>query len=83
MRWRHGRTWTAAVSTSAGRRRRLDKPALLPFVRQPTLILAGIDDPIIPLVNAGIMADYSPTPVLAALKVTWSSRVHRAMPSLG
>jgi pimeloyl-ACP methyl ester carboxylesterase len=28
----------------------------LPFVRQPTLILAGTDDPIIPLVNARIMA---------------------------
>ena len=28
----------------------------LPFVRQPTLILVGTDDPIIPLVNARIMA---------------------------
>jgi pimeloyl-ACP methyl ester carboxylesterase len=28
---------------------------LLPLVRQPTLILAGDDDPIIPLVNARIM----------------------------
>ena len=27
----------------------------LPFVRQPTLILAGTDDPIIPLINARIM----------------------------
>jgi poly(3-hydroxyalkanoate) depolymerase len=27
----------------------------LPFIRQPTLILAGADDPIIPLVNARIM----------------------------
>jgi poly(3-hydroxyalkanoate) depolymerase len=27
----------------------------LPLIRQPTLILAGIDDPIIPLVNARIM----------------------------
>jgi pimeloyl-ACP methyl ester carboxylesterase len=27
----------------------------LPFVRQPALILAGSDDPIIPLVNARIM----------------------------
>ncbi len=27
----------------------------LPFIRQPTLILAGDDDPIIPLVNARIM----------------------------
>ena len=27
----------------------------LPFIRQPTLILAGNDDPIIPLVNARIM----------------------------
>lgn len=28
---------------------------MLPFVRQPTLLLAGDDDPIIPLVNARIM----------------------------
>ena len=28
----------------------------LPFIRQPTLILAGNDDPIVPLVNARIMA---------------------------
>jgi poly(3-hydroxyalkanoate) depolymerase len=28
---------------------------LLPFIRQPTLILAGDDDPIIPLVNARLM----------------------------
>jgi poly(3-hydroxyalkanoate) depolymerase len=28
---------------------------LLPFIRQPTLLLAGDDDPIIPLVNARIM----------------------------
>ena len=27
----------------------------LPFLRQPTLILAGSDDPIIPLVNARLM----------------------------
>ena len=32
----------------------------LPFVRQPTLILAGTDDPIIPLVNARIMPGYCP-----------------------
>jgi poly(3-hydroxyalkanoate) depolymerase len=29
---------------------------LLPFIRQPTLILAGDDDPIIPLVNARLMS---------------------------
>jgi len=29
--------------------------AALPCIRQPTLILAGTDDPIIPLVNARIM----------------------------
>ena len=29
---------------------------LLPLVRQPTLILAGDDDPIIPLINARVMA---------------------------
>jgi poly(3-hydroxyalkanoate) depolymerase len=28
---------------------------LLPFIRQPTLLLAGDDDPIVPLVNAHIM----------------------------
>ena len=32
----------------------------LPFVRQPTLILAGNDDPIIPLVNARIMTRLLP-----------------------
>ncbi|GAA1509988.1 poly(3-hydroxyalkanoate) depolymerase [Nocardioides humi] len=32
----------------------------LPFLRQPTLILAGDDDPIIPLVNARIMARLIP-----------------------
>jgi pimeloyl-ACP methyl ester carboxylesterase len=32
----------------------------LPLVRQPTLILAGDDDPIIPLVNARIMAALLP-----------------------
>jgi pimeloyl-ACP methyl ester carboxylesterase len=29
--------------------------AVLPLLRQPTLILAGDDDPIIPLVNARLM----------------------------
>jgi poly(3-hydroxyalkanoate) depolymerase len=32
----------------------------LPLIRQPTLILAGDDDPIIPLVNARIMAGLMP-----------------------
>ena len=32
----------------------------LPLIRQPTLILAGADDPIIPLVNARIMARLLP-----------------------
>jgi poly(3-hydroxyalkanoate) depolymerase len=32
----------------------------LPFVRQPTLVLAGDDDPIIPLVNARIMTRLLP-----------------------
>jgi poly(3-hydroxyalkanoate) depolymerase len=36
----------------------------LPFVRQPTLILAGSDDPIIPLVNARIMARLLPDATL-------------------
>ena len=33
---------------------------LLPLVRQPTLILAGDDDPIIPLINARVMAGLIP-----------------------
>ena len=33
---------------------------VLPFIRQPTLILAGDDDPIIPLVNATIMGRLLP-----------------------
>lgn len=36
----------------------------LPFIRQPTLILAGSDDPIIPLVNARIMARLLPSATL-------------------
>jgi poly(3-hydroxyalkanoate) depolymerase len=36
----------------------------LPFIRQPTLILAGTDDPIIPLVNARIMARLLPNATL-------------------
>ncbi|WP_343050496.1 alpha/beta fold hydrolase [Nocardioides ungokensis] len=32
----------------------------LPLIRQPTLILAGNDDPIIPLVNARIMRSLLP-----------------------
>lgn len=32
----------------------------LPLIRQPTLILAGLDDPIIPLVNARMMARLMP-----------------------
>ena len=37
---------------------------LLPFVRQPALILAGTDDPIIPLVNARIMRRLLPDATL-------------------
>ena len=37
---------------------------LLPFVRQPTLILAGTDDPIIPLVNTRILARLIPDATL-------------------
>ena len=33
---------------------------LLPFIRQPTLLLAGDDDPIVPLVNAKIMRHLLP-----------------------
>jgi len=36
----------------------------LPFLRQPTLILAGSDDPIIPLANARIMARLLPDATL-------------------
>lgn len=36
----------------------------LPFVRQPTLILAGDDDPLIPLVNARIMQRLLPNATL-------------------
>lgn len=32
----------------------------LPLIRQPTLILAGDDDPIIPLVNAKVMVRLLP-----------------------
>jgi hypothetical protein len=38
--------------------------AALPFIRQPTLILAGADDPIIPLVNARIMPRLLPDATL-------------------
>jgi fermentation-respiration switch protein FrsA (DUF1100 family) len=34
---------------------------LLPFIRQPTLIVAGTDDPIIPLANAKLMSRLLPT----------------------
>lgn len=37
---------------------------VLRFLRQPTLILAGSDDPIIPLVNARIMARLLPDATL-------------------
>ncbi|WP_433666316.1 poly(3-hydroxyalkanoate) depolymerase [Nocardia sp. CA-136227] len=36
----------------------------LPLIRQPTLILAGTDDPIIPIANARIMARLLPHPTL-------------------
>lgn len=36
----------------------------LPFIRQPVLVLAGADDPIIPLVNARIMARLLPDATL-------------------
>jgi poly(3-hydroxyalkanoate) depolymerase len=38
----------------------------LPFIRQPTLVLAGTDDPIIPLVNARIMTRLLPHATLHA-----------------
>jgi pimeloyl-ACP methyl ester carboxylesterase len=33
---------------------------VLPLLRQPTLVLAGDDDPIIPLINARILAGLIP-----------------------
>lgn len=33
---------------------------LLPFIRQPTLIVPGTDDPIIPLANAKLMSRLLP-----------------------
>jgi poly(3-hydroxyalkanoate) depolymerase len=36
----------------------------LPLIRQPTLVLAGNDDPLIPLVNAQIMRALLPNPTL-------------------
>ena len=32
----------------------------LPLIRQPVLILAGVDDPLIPLINARVMAALLP-----------------------
>ena len=40
---------------------------LLPLLRQPTLIMAGNDDPIVPLVNARIMARLIPHSTLVEL----------------
>lgn len=37
---------------------------MLPFIRQPTLILAAADDPIIPLANARLMARMLPNSTL-------------------
>lgn len=46
---------------------------LLPFIRQPTLLLAGDDDPIVPLVNARIMRRLLPD---AELHVYQIGRAH-------
>ena len=57
----------------APRRGRLDEPARLPFIRQPTQILAGSDDPMISLVNARIMARLLRTPHCRCTTTdTWS-----------
>jgi pimeloyl-ACP methyl ester carboxylesterase len=37
---------------------------MLPRIRQPTLVLAGTDDPIIPLLNARIMTCLLPNATL-------------------
>jgi pimeloyl-ACP methyl ester carboxylesterase len=36
----------------------------LPLIRQPTLIIAGTDDPIVPLINAKIMSQLLPNATL-------------------
>ena len=53
----HGRrrSGRAGLLLPATLRGGLDEPAVAAAVRQPTLILAGDDDPIIPLVNARMM----------------------------
>jgi poly(3-hydroxyoctanoate) depolymerase len=38
----------------------------LPFLTQPTLVMAGNDDPIVPLVNGRIMAKLIPDSQLVA-----------------
>ena len=45
----------ARLPVPAHRRGGLDQPAVPAGLRQPTLILAGDDDPIIPLANARLM----------------------------
>lgn len=40
---------------------------MLPLLRQPTLILAGNDDPLVPMVNARIMARLIPHSTLVEL----------------
>jgi poly(3-hydroxyalkanoate) depolymerase len=52
----------------------------LPFIRQPTLILAGDDDPIIPLVNGRIMARLMPR---ARLEVYHDGHLGLLTPSTG
>jgi poly(3-hydroxyoctanoate) depolymerase len=44
------------LSRSALCNQRLEQLPWLPTLRQPTLVLAGDDDPIVPLVNARILA---------------------------
>ena len=56
----HPRRPPARLPLPARRRGRLDQPARAALVRQPTLLLAGDDDPIVPLVNARIMGRLLP-----------------------
>ena len=55
---------SAATSTSSSASAGWTSLPLLPLIRQPTLVLAGTDDPIIPLINARIMSRLLPDATL-------------------
>ena len=52
----------ARLSRPALRHQRLDRPSLAAALRQPTLVLTGDDDPIIPVLNGRILATASRAP---------------------